>query len=199
MARNARVVEVRARCPWWSMDIIGPRMRKLPYLAASDAGGRSARHQRGDGHGVGLLERIDLGWSPGITKKAAQLGCTENFAGSRSLLATSALAKRAKPVPVRFGVRCRARSQRRGDRARRVDAGDCGRSTGWRPLFTQRTSWGCECPSFQRHCAIRVTELRNQARARTHMQYAHLTSEQQSMASPLRSLVRGEPVTALLK
>jgi hypothetical protein len=31
------------------------------------------------------------------------------------------------------------------------------------------------------------------------MQYAHLTSEQQSMASPLRSLVRGEPVTALLK
>ncbi len=50
-------------------------------------------------------------------------------------------------------------------------------------------------PSFQRHCVTRVTALLQEARARIHTQQTHIISEQQSMASPLRTIVRHRPVT----
>ncbi|MDQ2962638.1 MAG: DUF294 nucleotidyltransferase-like domain-containing protein [Pseudomonadota bacterium] len=50
-------------------------------------------------------------------------------------------------------------------------------------------------PPFQHHCVARLAALLQQTRARIRTQYTHLTSEQQSMASPLRAIVRGAPVS----
>ena len=45
-------------------------------------------------------------------------------------------------------------------------------------------------PAFERHCVARVTAMLQQARARMHAQFTQVSSEQQSMASPLRAIVR---------
>ena len=49
-------------------------------------------------------------------------------------------------------------------------------------------------PAFERHCVARVTAMLQQARARMHAQFTQVSSEQQSMASPLRAIVRRAPV-----
>lgn len=50
-------------------------------------------------------------------------------------------------------------------------------------------------PPFLRYCMARVAALLRQARAMTLAENTHLTSEQQSMASPMRAFVRASPVT----
>jgi CBS domain-containing protein len=50
-------------------------------------------------------------------------------------------------------------------------------------------------PALERHCVARVTAMLQQARARLHAQFTQVSSEQQSMASPVRAIVRGAPVT----
>lgn len=50
-------------------------------------------------------------------------------------------------------------------------------------------------PPFEQHCVARVTAMLRQARARLHAQFTQVSSEQQSMASPLRALVRQAPVS----
>ena len=50
-------------------------------------------------------------------------------------------------------------------------------------------------PALERLCVARVTSMLREARARLHGQFTQVTSEQQSMASPLRAIVRGAPVT----
>ena len=50
-------------------------------------------------------------------------------------------------------------------------------------------------PAFERLCVDRVVAMLRQARAKLHAQFTQPSSEQQSMASPLRTLVRGPAVT----
>ena len=49
-------------------------------------------------------------------------------------------------------------------------------------------------PAFEHHCVARLTALLRQARSRLHAQFTQVSSEQQSMASPLRALVQRTPV-----
>ena len=52
-------------------------------------------------------------------------------------------------------------------------------------------------PALERHCIARVTAMLQQARARLSAQFTQVSSEQQSMASPLRTIVRGPAVTCV--
>jgi CBS domain-containing protein len=49
-------------------------------------------------------------------------------------------------------------------------------------------------PAFEQYCTARVAAMLQQARARLAAQFTQVSSEQQSMASPLRAIVRGPPV-----
>lgn len=58
----------------------------------------------------------------------------------------------------------------------------------WFPALLQAA------PAFERHCVARVAAMLQQARARLAAQYTQVSSEQQSLASPLRTIVRGPAV-----
>jgi CBS domain-containing protein len=51
-------------------------------------------------------------------------------------------------------------------------------------------------PEFERLCVDRVAAMLRQARAKLHAQFTQPSSEQQSMASPLRTIVRGPAVAS---
>jgi CBS domain-containing protein len=50
-------------------------------------------------------------------------------------------------------------------------------------------------PAFFGHCRARIASLLRQARSAALIEATELTSEQQSMAAPIRDLIRAEPVT----
>ena len=55
--------------------------------------------------------------------------------------------------------------------------------------------WLRRAPAFERLCIARITAMLQQARARLHARFTEVSSEQQTMASPLRAIVRREPIT----
>ena len=55
--------------------------------------------------------------------------------------------------------------------------------------------WLRRAPPFERLCIARITAMLQQARARLHARFTEVSAEEQTMASPLRTIVRREPIT----